>query len=198
MKRISLIEYANSKGIKTKETALKLFEKNEIPNAYKDVITGAISVVVPEFEGDTKISEELKNELEAIQNPNRISLKDFAKNLGITYNKCYISFIDTGILKNIFRDVVSGKISVFITDDMYNLKIPKKDGLKPLKEVSAFLHLKDYQFIKLETKESKDIFQKTLNLVYADKEISFADLDYLAKKTKTLSLKEMSGKKWKN
>ena len=55
--------------------------------------------------------------------------------------------------------------------------------------------LKDYQFIKLETKESKDAFQKALNLVYADKEISFADLDYLAKKTKTLSLKEISGKK---
>ena len=55
--------------------------------------------------------------------------------------------------------------------------------------------LKDYQFIKLETKESKDIFQKTLNLVYADKEISFADLDYLAKKTKTLSLSETRDEK---
>ena len=176
MKRISLIEYANSKGIKTKETALKLFEKNEIPNAYKDVITGAISVVVPEFEGDTKISEELKNELEAIQNPNRISLKDFAKNLGITYNKCYISFIDTGILKNIFRDVVSGKISVFITDDMYNLKIPKKDGLKPLKEVSAFLHLKDYELRSM-VKEGRIAFRRNTSVFSKNGHIYFSQKD---------------------
>ena len=55
--------------------------------------------------------------------------------------------------------------------------------------------LKDYVFVKLETKESKDEFQKALNLVYADKEISFADLDYLAKKAQRLSLKEAKGKK---
>mgnify|MGYP000847820822 CR=1 FL=1 len=57
--------------------------------------------------------------------------------------------------------------------------------------------LKDYKFIKLETKESKDDFQKALNLVYADQEISFADLDYLAKKTKSLSLNEEKDRKRK-
>lgn len=145
MKRISLLEYAKNKGIKTRETVLKAYERGEIENAYKDEVTGAISVVVPEFEGDTEISDELKTELENIQNKNRITLKEFASNLGMSYNKCYITFIDTNILKNIFKDSVGGKISVFITDDMYDIKVPEKGNLKPLKEVADFLHLKTYE-----------------------------------------------------
>ena len=184
MKRISLLEYANSKGIKTKETALKLYEKGEIPNAYKDEVTNSISVVVPEFEGDNSISPELKKELDNIQNPNRISLKEFAKNLGITYNKCYISFVDTGILKNIFRDSVGGKISVFITKDMYDLKIPKKDGLKPLKEVAAFLYLKDYELramVKNGTisyRRDTSVFSKNGHIYFSQKDVE----DYVKSK----------------
>ena len=184
MKRISLLEYANSKGIKTKETALKLYEKGEIPNAYKDEVTNSISVVVPEFEGDNTISPELKKELDNIQNPNRISLKEFAKNLGITYNKCYISFVDTGILKNIFRDSVGGKISVFITKDMYDLKIPKKDGLKPLKEVAAFLYLKDYELramVKNGTisyRRDTSVFSKNGHIYFSQKDVE----DYVKSK----------------
>lgn len=188
MKRISLLEYANSKGIKTKETALKLYENQGIPNSYKDEITGAISVVVPEFEGDTEISKELKQELANLQNPNRIPLKEFAKNLGITYNKCYISFIDTGILKNIFRDSVGGKISVFITDDMYDLKIPKKDGLKPLKEVAAFLYLKDYE-LRAMVKEGKINYRRDTSVFSKNGHIYFSqkDVEEYVKSKKTYS-----------
>ena len=55
--------------------------------------------------------------------------------------------------------------------------------------------LKDYVFVGLTTKEGKDEFQKELNIVYADQEISFADLDYLAKKSASISLDEEKHKK---
>lgn len=55
--------------------------------------------------------------------------------------------------------------------------------------------LKDYVFVGLTTKEGKDEFQKELNIVYADQEISFADLDYLAKKSASISLDEEKRKK---
>ena len=184
MKRISLLDYAKSNGIKTKGTALKLYESGKIKNAYKDEVTGSISVVVPEFEGDTHISEELKQELEIIKNTNRIPLKEFAKNLGITYNKCYISFIETNILKNVFRDTVNGKISVFITDDMYDLKLPKRDELKSLKEVADFLCLKDYKLRNMakegiiESKRDSNVFSKNGHIYFSQKNVE----DYVKSK----------------
>lgn len=57
--------------------------------------------------------------------------------------------------------------------------------------------IKDYTFAKLENEESKDEFQKALNIVYADQEISFADLDYLAKKSNRLAVDEEYKKRYK-
>ena len=71
---------------------------------------------------------------------------------------------------------------------MYDLKIPKKDGLKPLKEVAAFLYLKDYELramVKNGTisyRRDTSVFSKNGHIYFSQKDVE----DY-AKSKKTYS-----------
>ena len=67
---------------------------------------------------------------------------------------------------------------------MYDLKIPKKDGLKPLKEVAAFLYLKDYELramVKNGTisyRRDTSVFSKNGHIYFSQKDVE----DYVKSK----------------
>ena len=166
MKRISLKDWADLHKIKTYDNAKLLFGDGEIEYSYLDPVNGSMSVLVPEYPGDTEISKELQEELDFIQSEDRITLREFADKIGISYKVCYISYYQKGLIPNTFRDPVNGKITIKKTDGMFDAfpKFkPMNEMLYSIKEVSSlfgigFMQLRylavekeDIDYIQLQT-----------------------------------------------
>lgn len=153
MKRVSITEYMNMKNIHTREVFMRSLEKGEIPNVYKDAVTGAISILV-EDENGSEITPELQKELDFIQNPNRMTLADYAKYLDMPYPILYSSLYTKGRIPNTFHDKVTNKITVII-DKKHMAKL-KKDmegtGYVSLGKAAVLLGLNDNQLRYMATK----------------------------------------------
>ncbi|MFL1706590.1 helix-turn-helix domain-containing protein [Campylobacter sp. MOP7] len=146
MVRISTAQYMKMHNIVSREVLVRLLDNNEIPGVIVDSVTKAVSILVPDKDGDTTISPELQAEIDMLKNPNRITLAKYAAELGLDYSAMYAGYYLKGKIKNTFKDKVSGKITVLISDDMYQIKstIAEPQDIQ-LKEVAKILGLNESQ-----------------------------------------------------